>query len=36
MDGSITMRNRDETEPGAPGTAVTIELPALDAQKVGL
>jgi two-component sensor histidine kinase len=36
LDGSITMRNRNETEPGAPGTAVTIELSALEAHKVGL
>jgi two-component sensor histidine kinase len=36
LDGSITMRNRSETDPGAPGTAVTIELSSLEAHKVGL
>ncbi len=36
LDGIITMRNRSELEPGAPGTVVAIELPVQEAQKVGL
>jgi two-component sensor histidine kinase len=36
LDGTITMRNRSDVRPGEPGTVVAIELPAMEAQRVGL
>ncbi len=36
LEGTITMRNRHEIEPGSPGTVVTIELAAQEAQRTGL
>jgi two-component sensor histidine kinase len=36
LDGTITMRNRRDLHPGDPGTVVTIELPAAEAERVGL
>ncbi|HEY1988696.1 MAG TPA: histidine kinase N-terminal domain-containing protein [Acidimicrobiales bacterium] len=35
LDGAIAMRNRHENDAGATGTAVLIELPVRDGQKVG-
>jgi two-component sensor histidine kinase/PAS domain-containing protein len=35
LDGAIAMRNRRENDAGATGTAVLIDLPVRDAQKVG-
>ena len=36
LDGTITMRNRHEIDPGAKGTVVTIELSAQDSEKSDL
>jgi two-component sensor histidine kinase len=36
LDGIITMRNRNETDPGAPGTVVAIEVPVQETHRVGL
>jgi two-component sensor histidine kinase/PAS domain-containing protein len=36
LDGIITMRNRSETDPGARGTVVAIEVPVQEPHKVGL
>jgi len=36
LDGTITMRNRHEIDPGAKGAVVTIELSAQDSEKLGL
>jgi len=35
LDGSITMRNRNEVDPAQSGTTVMIELPAQEAQPIG-
>jgi two-component sensor histidine kinase len=35
LDGTIVMRNRHENDAGATGTAVLIELPVREAQRVG-
>ena len=35
LDGSITMRNRNEVDPAQSGTTVIIELPAQEAQPIG-
>ncbi len=35
LDGTITMRNRRDAEPGAQGTRVTIEVPVREAQPIG-
>ncbi|HWD53194.1 MAG TPA: histidine kinase N-terminal domain-containing protein [Acidimicrobiales bacterium] len=35
LDGTIVMRNRHEQDSGSTGTAVLIELPVREAQKVG-
>jgi hypothetical protein len=36
LDGTITMRNRRDTDPEARGTVVAIEVPVQEAQRVGL
>ncbi len=36
LDGTITMRNRRDSDPGAQGTVVAIEVPVQEAQRVGL
>jgi two-component system, sensor histidine kinase PdtaS len=35
LDGTITMRNRHEADPGVRGTVVAIELPAQDVHPIG-
>jgi two-component sensor histidine kinase len=35
LEGTITMRNRSDGDPGARGTIVSIELPTQEAQPIG-
>jgi two-component sensor histidine kinase len=35
LEGTITMRNRHDADPGARGTIVSIELPAQEVQPIG-
>jgi two-component sensor histidine kinase len=36
LNGTITMRNRQDVDPGTSGTVVTIGLPVQEAQRIGL